>query len=264
MGALRYALSMLLLIAVAGCDTAPPPSDPGTDWTSDSTGVLRILPLGDSITSGQTGLQSYRYPLWKLLVDDGMAFDMVGTMDDVYEGGTAFPDYRGVPFDPDHEGHWGWRSAAVADAVDDWIWTYEFEVVLLHLGTNDCRYAEIPIDDVAANLARIISSLFDRNPDAAIFLAQIIPINDDALNLRASSLNEAIRGLPDAFPGQRLFLVDQNTGFLTDEYLSDRMHPNAEGEMWMAERWYESMKSAVPDVWADTGDEAEAERETEE
>ena len=71
--------------------------------------VLRILPLGNSITQGKFDLRSYRYALWKKLTDEGILFDFIGSMRTNHKGSPKWPKYKGKSFDTDHEGHWGWR-----------------------------------------------------------------------------------------------------------------------------------------------------------
>ena len=65
--------------------------------------VLRIMPLGDSITegAGATSTAGYRGPLWTLLANAGYNVDYVGS-------NTTNQD-KTNGMDPDHEGHGGWR-----------------------------------------------------------------------------------------------------------------------------------------------------------
>ena len=65
---------------------------------------IRIMPLGDSITAGsygagKDGAGGYRAPLWKMLKEENINIDFVGTLNDPYN----------AVFDADHEGWRGWR-----------------------------------------------------------------------------------------------------------------------------------------------------------
>ena len=42
--------------------------------------IYRIIPLGNSITQAEINRASFRYPLWKKLVDSNIKFDFVGSM----------------------------------------------------------------------------------------------------------------------------------------------------------------------------------------
>ena len=60
---------------------------------------VRIVCMGDSISQGRgdhsrggaawTPTFSYRYPLWKLLVDDAVDADFVGSLKGGFEGGPG-------------------------------------------------------------------------------------------------------------------------------------------------------------------------------
>src|SRR6476469_5961300 len=66
-------------------------------------GAVRVMPLGDSITQGDQFHSSYRRPLWKLISEQEMNIDFVGS------GKLNFPQHLppNPDFDLDNEGHWG-------------------------------------------------------------------------------------------------------------------------------------------------------------
>jgi hypothetical protein len=67
--------------------------------------------VGDSITQGGLGYSSYRYEIFKHLVDSNAGYSFVGSVTGAYQNnGGASPDYRGQPFLNKHEGHFGWRA----------------------------------------------------------------------------------------------------------------------------------------------------------
>ncbi|MBD3346802.1 MAG: hypothetical protein GF401_17230, partial [Chitinivibrionales bacterium] len=61
--------------------------------------AIKIMPLGNSITSGDTYYNSYRRPLWHMLDSAGYEVDFVGTLTENFRGPPPNPD-----FDMDHEG----------------------------------------------------------------------------------------------------------------------------------------------------------------
>ena len=93
---------------------------------------IRIMPLGDSITQGYRGHDSYRRGLWLKLKQTGFKVDFVGSLRKNYWGMPRHTD-----FDMDHEGHWGWRADQVLAKMGKWASKNVSEIVLLHLGTND-------------------------------------------------------------------------------------------------------------------------------
>ena len=137
------ALSFLMMSSVTG-DLNPRPEP------------IKIMALGDSITQGvgrywwrskSKGGSSYRKQLQTLLNGQGYQFDFVGSQDRAWL-------YNGFEsgFDPDHEGHFGWRideilngreggfkfgKAGRSGRLTRWLVHNVPDVTLLHLGTND-------------------------------------------------------------------------------------------------------------------------------
>lgn len=67
--------------------------------------------VGDSITQGGLGYPSYRYEVFKHLVDSDSAYSFVGSVTGAYQNnGGATPNFKGKPFINIHEGHFGWRA----------------------------------------------------------------------------------------------------------------------------------------------------------
>ena len=64
----------------------------------------KIMPLGASRVQGfSPWFESYRYELWKDLIDGDWEFDYIGTETET----GSYPNYEGLAFDPDHQGHGG-------------------------------------------------------------------------------------------------------------------------------------------------------------
>ena len=118
-----------------------------------SADPLTILPLGDSITqseyvAGNPARQqsSYRAPLQEML-GDPERYDFIGSQSGHCGGGADAE--ASADFDPDHEGHWGWRTDEILNGPDanycggdagtgnltSWLNGYEDEpdIVLLHV-----------------------------------------------------------------------------------------------------------------------------------
>jgi hypothetical protein len=91
----------------------------------DARDVIKIMPLGDSITAGDR-YGGYRRLLYDLLTRDGIRFEFVGSL----KGGD-------IP-NAHHEGHSGWRIDQIESGIaGGWLDTYRPDLVLLHIGTND-------------------------------------------------------------------------------------------------------------------------------
>jgi lysophospholipase L1-like esterase len=235
---------------------------PALAATAEAATPTRILCLGDSITQGVGGHTSYRYPLWKDLVDSGVTFDLVGQMNNPYSGPTTYPAYKGLAFDTNHEGHYGWTVDQVLNGgvnnggtygsgtgkLSTWLSGYTADIALVHLGTNDVGiWHYTPTATVVGYLNQVIDTLRTGNPNVTIFLAEVLPNSNATWNSAINNLNAQIPGIVTAksTTQSKVYLVDQNTGFgLTTDYLYDGTHPSASTEIAMADRWMGAMESA--------------------
>ncbi len=222
---------------------------PATLLNRDS--LVHILPLGDSITQGDRNHRSYRYNLWIKLIDAGISFDFVGSLASNYRGNPEWPQYKGRSFDPDHEGHWGWRADQILYGTSGekrgrlsiWLDTYTPDIVLMHLGTNDIAHFQ-DLDETANELKQIIESLRADNPNVIILLSTLIPIHNEYLNKHIKKFNAKIKALGKKMNTSisPIIVVDQYSEFdiRLDSY--DGIHPNKQGEEKMAETWFQSVQ----------------------
>lgn len=225
--------------------------------------TINILPLGDSITHAEINRASYRYFLWKKLIDSGVKFDFVGSMNtqlDTYsKGETPQPDYNGQSFDKDHEGHFAWEVNHIwggrnpnnntgSGSLGDWMQAYDFDIALVHLGTNDAFMGQNN-NQTANEIKAIIEKLREDNPNVVTLLAKVIPT---AKGEREAAAVEQLAGLIPAVAQEinteqsPVILVDMFEGFDVNKLTYDGVHPNEQGEMEMAERWFNAIMDALP------------------
>lgn len=207
-------------------------------------GTIKILPLGDSITQGDQSLQSYRYPLWKKLVDASLDFDFVGSLTENNNGNPAFPDYNGFVFDRDHEGHWGFRADEILNNLPGYLSNYSVDVALIHLGTNDISFNQ-EIASTINELEQIIGALRFDNPAVSILLAEPIPAAGH--NVAIADLGAAVKQLAlDLNTAQsRVISVDQASEFDIALDRQDDIHPNASGEEKIAQKWFDAITNVL-------------------
>ncbi len=231
----------VLALALAAPAAFAAPADAGPS-------AVRIACIGDSITQAMAPRWSYRYPLWKLLLDAGVTVDMVGSVrDNARRTRSNYPRHLGREFDRDHEGHWGWRADEVLRRLPRWLEGYVPDIALIHLGTNDVFRGEDNASTVQ-ELAHIIDALRARSPTVIVLLAQIIPSADPAANERIADLNRRLPALAQATrsAASPVIVVDLFSDYdgVRDNY--DGVHPNAVGEAKMAQRWFDALRPVLP------------------
>ena len=222
-------LGITLSVVLSGCGSSSSSSEvviaPGANCKP-----ARIMPLGDSITQGNTALASYRRPLWFKLQGATFKSNFVGSTRTNHNGPNPHQD-----FDLDHEGHWGWTAYEVASNLNSWAAAAKPNIALIHLGTNDLHSRQ-PADRVVGHLRQIVGILRKHRPNIGIALAAIIP----SPRLDVSGFNNKVKTLATQLdtPGSPAVSVDMQTGFSISAHSWDGVHPNSAGETFMAERWY--------------------------
>ena len=206
----------------------------------------RIVTIGDSITQGAVGYNTWRRPLWQSLTNAGFSVDFVGSTNRQYAG-PGNPG--GLPpspdFDLDHEGHWEFTADALAAALPGWLTNYPPpDIALLHAGTRDCILGEA-VTNTVLELKAIIDILRVRNPRIVILLAKIIPTSYSvAATANVTNLNAQLDGLATSktTPASPVLVVDQYTGFSTNPDTYDGIRPSVSGETKMAAKWFTTLR----------------------
>jgi lysophospholipase L1-like esterase len=199
-----------------------------------TTRPVKIMPLGDSITwgVGSPSSSSYRTALYNRLVGGaGYAVDFVGS-----QQSGSLPD-------TDNEGHSGWRIDQIAASVDGWLATYQPDVILLHIGTNDMNQ-NYQVGTAPQRLGGLIDQILAARPTATVLVAKIIPALDATVQARINTFNAAVPGIVGS-RGTRARLVDLSTLAASD--LNDTLHPNDTGYARMAVRWYTALEPVLGD-----------------
>jgi lysophospholipase L1-like esterase len=228
------AAGALLLLPLSACAAADSESRPGFSHAavrSDPVRPLRIMPLGDSITHGMGVTGGYRTDLWQYLRADGMAVQFVGSE---YGGPAALGDR-------DHEGHPGWEIGQIDRRVTGWLRTYQPDVVLLHIGTNDVLHGRSA--DAALRLRTLLAHITATVPGAEVYVAQIIPLRALGLDSRVRRYNRGVARVAAA-AGPHVHLVDMHSVVEPADLLGDGIHPDGGGFSKMAARWYAALRSA--------------------
>jgi hypothetical protein len=221
---------------------------------------IRIMPLGDSITAGEHyGYPSYgertgyRKHLYELLEANAYDVDFVGS---VNWGFDVIP-----PFDCDHEGWPGKTAAFIANGIYQWLQQNPADVILAHVGTNGLSVDNVT--DVERMLDEIDRYEMDNDVEITVFLARIIHRFEMNAQATTTAFNDAVEAM--AFSrvqsqSDKIIMVDMENGagidYMTDgvDMLGttypgvnyDRYHPSDQGNIKMAELWFEHLENFLP------------------
>jgi lysophospholipase L1-like esterase len=229
-----------------------------------SQNSIKIMPLGNSITRGETDgsitedqMKGYRYDLKQLLQAAGYPVDFVGSE----SAGYSFFN------DCEHAGIGGSRDQYVArllvDGYDErwgeqiinppgpYLDVFNPDIILLHIGTNDCTH-ETETELYDNENINYILDLVDQyearaQREVIVFLALIINRKDHAQGYYTTTQwnifikNIALNRIAN---GDKIVIVDMenDAGFLyTSADMADDLHPNSVGYGKMAALWTTSI-----------------------
>ncbi|NJN88939.1 MAG: hypothetical protein HC878_00190 [Leptolyngbyaceae cyanobacterium SL_5_14] len=195
------------------------------DWTDRDTvslvpierekyEMLRILPLGDNLTSGQGNI-SYRSQLWNNFKTT-KRIDFVGSKK------------HGIQtMDRDHAGHDSFTSVQLDGITQNELVAHDPDMVLLLIGTNDSNNSANNSLAYRDNLQAIINRIKSYDNQIIIVLMTLIPVkNNTTRNNRINSYNTEIRNIVSL--DSSLVLADINPLMDLNQYVDD-VHPTTVG-----------------------------------
>lgn len=196
--------------------------------------VLRILPVGDSLTEGGYNINGewkvaggYRSPLKIYL-------NMMGVKSDFLGRRKSGPVPGG---DLEHEGYSGWRIDEVAPKALEAVELFQPDVVLLMLGSNDL-FKEHGIAQAPDRLLKLVTDLLSRRPRLVIFVAAPIGTNNSVFNERLKAYRFALHHYVTQLSDPRVIFVDQfYDSRLTLMDFTDGVHPTSVGNIKIARVW---------------------------
>lgn len=195
---------------------------------------LRVLLVGDSVTQGSVGDWTWRYRLWQQFRAAGVAVDLVGPHDGLYDVDTdqqVAGGYLDPAFDTDHAARWGMKLSAMETPIGDLVAAYHPDVVVELLGVNDLRYDDRTPAEVENLLGGLVTDARAADPGVDVVLGALpqlwvdgVPAVNGALPSIAAALDAA---------GSRVVATDIGAGFGPQDTW-DGGHPSATGEMEIA------------------------------
>ena len=220
--------------------------------TNICTDEIKVMPLGDSITTGKYSGHDpdpdvdepeddigYRKDLWELLKSRGFKVDFVGTQ----SNGAAYPFS-----DPEHEGHNGFRDDEIAYHIynnggANWISQNPPDVILLHIGTNELQVDSGDVENILDEIDQYES---DSSRRVIVILARIIDMVPHNPGATTFNINVGNMAMARSEYGTDLYLVDMESGAGINYSIwpadpggdmIDDLHPYATGYTKMAAVW---------------------------
>ncbi|MGB2273535.1 MAG: GDSL-type esterase/lipase family protein [Flavicella sp.] len=213
-----------------------------------SNSANKILILGASRVEGaRPDYESFRYELWKDLVENELTFDFIGGETDY----ASYPEFMGLSFDPDHEGRGGWTSGQILEGLPGWLTEIAVPDIVLFSspGGNDALNG-MPYEDAIENIKKTIDVLQAQNPNVLIFIEQMAPARSDMMdNTLTSYINGyhadiLIIAANKTTQNSQVVPINMYTGF-TDSMLADDVHYNEAGAQFIADRYYNVLSEVL-------------------
>lgn len=225
---------------------------------SFSQDVIKILPLGNSITYDQRNADSrpagdkisYRYKLYSLLTDAGYNFDFIGS----YRSGFNYFE------DCDNSGFKGIDTENLADLIatgtsvftgritaGPYLNYYPADIILLEIGTNDMYAGHYSVAEIN-NLLNSVDQYeqLSGNPILVIIGTIISKQNypcgtHPGVNLFNNNLEAMVQTRINN--GDKLILTDLECGAGINYYndMWDELHPNPTGYDKMGQKWFNTI-----------------------
>jgi hypothetical protein len=204
----------------------------------------KIMPLGASRVQGFPGLfESYRYELWKDLVDGGFEFDFVGNNEDLWQ----YASYKNYCFDNEHEGRGGWTASKINESIESWLTAVgDVDIVLFSSPGGNDALSGADFDEILININSIVDKIQAHNSNITIIIEQLAPGKTSFMTeeyaLLFAQMKTAIVQIASSKTTaiSEVVVVDMGTGF-TDGMLADDIHYNQAGAAFIAERYYNKL-----------------------
>jgi lysophospholipase L1-like esterase len=253
---MRISGTTLLLVLTTACSLFP------LACQFSEAAPLKVMPLGDSITAGDSD-GDYRTRLWQRFGSDPTKLDFLGSQ---FTGPAALGDKF-------HEGHSGYTIAAepavtfgnLTDNIPRWLPVGRAgivpDVILLMIGTNDVNNVLVQTPSAPQRLSHLISLISDpitgRSPQSKLIVSSLLPIddsnvifrtipNDISRNARAMAFNATLPGIVASHRanGENVFFIDMNARFNVSD-IKDGLHPTPAGYDKLGDGWYDAIQSVL-------------------
>ncbi|MFF0160084.1 GDSL-type esterase/lipase family protein [Streptomyces sp. NPDC005263] len=215
--------------------------------------MLRIMPVGDSMTIGSAGEHTWRYWMWRHLhaTHDG-PFALVGPREALHDKVTDAPTsyaYADPDFPRGHLAGWGEGWLHMAPLIGGAVRETGADVLLVSLGLIDLGFYT-NAEQTAQNVRAFVAGAREANPLIRVVLLPVIPNirarTDAGFATQVGIFNDLLAKTVADLDGARspllLASLPPSYDIHTDTY--DGTHPNESGEHKIAAAFADAMYQA--------------------
>ncbi|TVY29942.1 Multidomain esterase [Lachnellula hyalina] len=208
------------------------------DRSIDKCVDFKIMALGASVTWGthSTTGNGYRGPLEKLILAGGNNVAFTGTRNNGHMADNAVEAYPGYLI-----------SEVQAKSNSSGSYDYQPNVVIIHLGTNDCNL-HFDTDNAPTRMVNLVQNLTAAIPDVVVIVSSLIPNLVADVETCILSVNSGFKTemATLANSGVKVLYADMHSAVPTSDINPvDGTHPNDDGYQKMANVWYKSLRNAA-------------------
>ncbi|MBC9727172.1 GDSL-type esterase/lipase family protein [Streptomyces sp. TRM68367] len=215
--------------------------------------MLRLMPVGDSMTIGSAGEHTWRYRLWQHLRHSyGGPFTLVGPRETLYDKATDAPtsyEYADPDFPRAHLAGWGEGWLHMAPLIGEATRAARADVLLVSLGLIDLGFYT-NAEQTADNVHAFITAARTARRHIRMVLLPVLPNiraqQDSDFAAQVDHFNELLAKTTANLdtPTSPLLLASPPPSYVlhTDTY--DGTHPNASGEHKIAANFANAMHEA--------------------
>ncbi|KAK4119028.1 carbohydrate-binding module family 1 protein [Parathielavia appendiculata] len=209
---------------------------------------VKVMLLGDSITE----ITCWRPRVWDQITSAGLAssVDFVGSMSNL-QGKCSRPS----GFDPNHEGHSGWQAYDIArNNIVGWVQNTKPDIVQFMLGTNDVNIGKRNVQTILDSYTTMLNAMRAANPRVKVIVDKLIPTSWSDATIEA--LNNAIPSWAQARTTSQSPIViadcSRAAGFTNAMLQSDGVHPNDQGDQFLAKQIGPKLLQFINDIQGGT------------
>ncbi|KAK7445650.1 fungal specific transcription factor [Colletotrichum acutatum] len=211
---------------------------PKLTLTAECGSVLRLMPLGGSVTHGvgSSDQSGYRKKLSELLHGCGYNVCMVGSRK------------SGTHFNNEHEGWRGYRIDQIEARARLSAAKLLPHVFTVNAGSNDCLQG-YKLTEARHRLGHLLDTLWVASPGSTIILSSLLVNQNEAVQQRVEDFNSETERLARllTLEGRKIVFVDlqSNDGPAMEDLVADGTHPNDAGYEKMAWKWLGGFRMAL-------------------